>query len=191
LTTPDSRLLEQAREYDLQALAEIYDRYAASIYRYLYRYLGDPAQAEDLTSDVFVRLLQVLGTRRAPRKQLRGWLYRVAHNLAMDSFRRAARSGTVSLDEHPHLEGDGKLAAADDAPVVLVERNQTQEQLRAAVRQLTRDQQQVILLRFGEGLKIGDVSELMGKSEGAIKVLQHRAVKRLRKMLDGEEMLSK
>jgi len=191
LTTPDSRLLEQAREYDLQALAEIYDRYAASIYRYLYRYLGDPAQAEDLTSDVFVRLLQVLGTRRAPRKQLRGWLYRVAHNLAMDSFRRDARSGTVSLDEHPHLEGDGKLTTTDNAPVVILERFQTQEQLRAAVRQLTRDQQQVILLRFAEGLKISDVSELMGKSEGAIKVLQHRAVKRLRKMLDGEETVSR
>jgi RNA polymerase sigma-70 factor (ECF subfamily) len=191
LTTPDSRLLEQAREYDLQALAEIYDRYASSIYRYLYRYLGDPAQAEDLTSDVFVRLLQVLGTRQAPRKQLRGWLYRVAHNLAMDSFRQDARSGTVSLDEHPHLEENGNSTATDNAPVVILERNQTQEQLRAAVRQLTRDQQQVILLRFGEGLKISDVSELMGKSEGAIKVLQHRAVKRLRKMLDGEETVSR
>lgn len=182
LTTLDSQLLERAREYDAQALAEIYDRYAEPIYRYLYRYVGDAAQAEDLASEVFLRLLQVLGTSRAPRDRLQGWLYRVAHNLAMDSFRQASKGATLSLDEG--------LVAAGDSPPSIVEKRQDQQQLRMAISQLTPDQQQVILLRFGEGFKIAEVSRLMGKSEGAVKVLQHRAVKRLRKLLDRQGQAS-
>jgi RNA polymerase sigma-70 factor (ECF subfamily) len=179
LTTLDSHLLERAREYDAQALAEIYDRYSGAIYRYLYRYLGDAAQAEDLTSEVFLRLLQVLNTSRAPRDRLRGWLYRVAHNLAMDLFRQQSRHAALALDE--------ELVAEGGSPVTEVEKHQSQQQLRVAIGQLTPEQQQVILLRFGEGFKIAEVSRLMDKSEGAVKILQHRAIKRLRKLLDPKE----
>lgn len=187
MTIPDSQLLELAREYNSQALAEIYDRYAESIYRYLYRYLGDGEQAEDLTSEVFVKLLKVLNTRRAPNKHLQGWLYRVARNLAMDWFREQAKGAPVALDEHAHLIEHSDLVMDGDAPSFVVERRQTRQRLRAAICQLTADQQQVILLRFGEGLKIAEVSQVMGKSEGAVKVLQHRAVKRLAKLLGREE----
>jgi len=179
LATPESQLLEQARDYDAQALAEIYDLYAGTIYRYLYRYVGDAAQAEDLTSEVFLRLLQVLNTRRAPREHLQRWLYRVAHNLAMDLFRERAKGASLDLDE--------TLAATDDLPATLVQKHQDREQLRAAIRQLSPDQQQVIILRFGEGLKIREVGQILSKSEGAVKVLQHRAVKRLRKLLASED----
>jgi RNA polymerase sigma-70 factor (ECF subfamily) len=178
LTTHDSQLLELAREYDAQALAEIYDRYAEPIYRYLYRTVGDAAQAEDLTGEVFVKLLQVLNTPRAPRDKLKGWLYRVAHNLAMDWFRQQGRSATLALDE--------ELAAGDDLPSRAVEKRELQQKLRLAIGQLTPDQQQVILLRFGEGFKVAEVSRLMDKSEGAVKIMQHRAVKRLRKLLSRE-----
>jgi RNA polymerase sigma-70 factor (ECF subfamily) len=171
-------LLERAREYDDQVLGEIYDRYAESIYRYLYRYLGDAAQAEDLTSEVFLKLLEVIGTRRAPREQLQGWLYRVAHNLAMDRFRRRSRRPMVALNE--------ELVADSDLPSITVEKRMDQQKLRVAIGQLTSDQQQVILLRFGEGFKVAEVAELMGKSQGAVKILQHRAIKRLRKLLEWE-----
>ena len=179
MATLDSQLLELARGYDAQALAEIYDRYAERIYRYLYRHLGDAAQAEDLTSEVFLKLLQALNTPRAPRDRLQGWLYRVAHNLAIDWFRQESKSAPLSLDEG--------LVAGDGSPSIAVEKRQAQERLREAIRQLTPDQQQVILLRFGEQLKIAEVSRLMDKSEGAVKVLQHRAVKRLGKLLDCRE----
>jgi RNA polymerase sigma-70 factor (ECF subfamily) len=179
LTTPDVELLERAGKNDAVALAEIYDRYAEPIYRYLYRYLGDAVQAEDLTGEVFLKLLQVLNTRRAPRERLQGWLYRVAHNLAMDYFRQQSKGTTVSLDE--------EWVAGGDPPSLVVEKRQTQQRLRAAVRRLTADQQQVILLRFGEGLRLAEVGQLMGKSEGAVKILQHRAVNRLRRFLDREE----
>ena len=177
MTTSDSPLLVHAGEYNAQALSEIYDRYAKSVYRYLYRYLGDAAQAEDLTGEVFLKLLEVLGTRRAPRKNLKGWLYRVAHNLTMDWFRQQARGPTVTLDEG--------LVAGNDLPITAVAKRLDQQKLRLAIGQLTSAQQQVILLRFGEGFKVAEVAELMDKSQGAVKILQHRAIKRLRKLLEG------
>ena len=176
LTTPDSDLLERARAYESEALAEIYDCYAMAIYRYLYRYLGDAAQAEDLTSEVFLRLLQALNTSRAPRDKLQGWLYRVAHNLAMDWFRQSTRVADATLDVD--------LVAGGTSPSKMVEEPQAQQAVRAALRKLTSSQQQVIILRFGEGLKISEVSQIMGKSEGAVKILQHRAIKRLQKLLE-------
>jgi RNA polymerase sigma-70 factor (ECF subfamily) len=97
LTTPDSELSERANQYDSQALAEIYDRYAEPIYRYLYRFVGNATQAEDLTSEVFLKLLQVLDTPQAPRERLEGWLYRVAHNLGTDWFRSSSRNPATSL----------------------------------------------------------------------------------------------
>jgi RNA polymerase sigma-70 factor (ECF subfamily) len=179
LTTAERELLQQAREYDAQTLAEIYDRYAEPIYRYLYRYLGDAAQAEDLTSEVFLRLLSVLNTPRAPRDQIQGWLYRVAHNLAMDWFRQQAKGGTLAPNE--------SLPAEANSPLAQLEKRQAQGRLRAAIRELTVDQQRVLLLRFGQGCKIAEVAQLMGKSEGAVKILQHRAIRRLRKLLAPEE----
>jgi RNA polymerase sigma-70 factor (ECF subfamily) len=172
----DKQLLTRAREQDAAALAEIYDRHSGSIYGYLYRFLGDPHHAEDLTSEVFCRLLQVLHTPRAPRDELRGWLYRVAHNLAMDWFRSQPNRATVDLDEQIAEDRDSLSAA--------LEKRQMQQQLRTALRRLTEDQQRVILLRFGEGFSIAEVGQLMGKREGAIKILQHRAVVRLRKLLE-------
>lgn len=183
------QLLERARQLDSQALAEVYDRYAHPIYRYLYRYLGDAAQAEDLTGEVFLRLVQAVGTRRAPRERIDAWLYRVAHNLAMDWFRQRRKHGNLSLDERPdELEGEGSgRASGEELPWQVVVKNQEEEQLRAALQRLTPEQQQVLLLRFGEGLKPAEVGALMGKSEGAIKVLQYRAVQRLKKLLAEEE----
>ena len=176
MATNDSVLLERAGEYDAKALAEIYDRYAESIYRYVFRFVGDAALAEDLTSEAFLKLLQVLGTRRAPRKQLQGWLYRVARNLAVDWFRKQAKGIRLPLNEE--LTPDG------DSPVARLEQQQLQEDLREAISQLTPEQQQVIVLRFGEGRKIREVSRLMGKSEGSVKVMQYRAMKRLRGLLE-------
>jgi RNA polymerase sigma-70 factor (ECF subfamily) len=181
LSTPHGQLLERARGYDAQALAEIYDSYAESIYRYLFRYVGDAGHAEDLTSEVFLKLLQVLATPRAPRDNLPGWLYRVAHNQAMDWFRRQGKQATTPLNDD--VDQYPEPAVGGETPLAALERRQSRDQLREAIRQLTPDQQRVILLRFGEGLKCAQVAELMGKSEGAIKVLQHRAVKHLRKLM--------
>jgi len=179
LATKDSVLLERAREYDEQALAEIYDRHAQSIYRYAYRFVGNAHLAEDLTSEVFLKLLQVLGTSRAPREQLQGWLYRVARNLAIDWLRQQAKGGQFPLNE--------EVTPGGDSPVTRLEQRQLHQDLREAVGKLAPSQQQVIVLRFGEGRKIGEIGRLMGKSEGSIKLIQYRAMKRLRKILEKQE----
>ena len=177
LDTTERQLLEQAGEYDSRALAEIYDRYSMPVYSYLYRRLGDAPLAEDLTGEVFLRLLKVLNTRRAPREHLQGWLYRVAHNLAVDWLRRHGGREAVLQQDFP----DGS-----ESTLSVVHRGQTRQRLRAAIGRLTVDQQQVILLRFGEGFKLAEVAHLVGRSEGAVKQLQHRAIKRLRALLDME-----
>ncbi|HNS52290.1 MAG TPA: sigma-70 family RNA polymerase sigma factor [Anaerolineae bacterium] len=170
-------LLQRAGAYDAEALAEVYDRYAGPIYGYLYRVLGDAAQAEDLTSEVFVRFLQALRTKRGPRDKLDGWLYRVAHNLAMDLFRRQKTGPVVALDEQ---FADERMHLSD-----VVHERQVKHRLRVSIRHLTADQQQVLLLRFAEDRPLAEVARLMGKSEGAVKTLQHRAVSRLRTLLGG------
>ena len=178
MATNDGRLLERAREYDAQALAEIYDRYAESIYRYAYRYVGDAGLAEDLTSEVFLKLLEALGTSRAPREQLQGWLYRVARNLAIDWFRQQAKGVTYSLNE--------EMRPGGDSPATRLEEQQLHQDLREAISKLTPSQQQVIVLRFGEGRKIKEIGQLMGKSEGSIKVMQYRAMRKLRELLESQ-----
>ena len=181
MTTPDEQVLERARTLEAQALAEIYDRYSVPVYRYLYRLLGEAAQAEDLTGEVFLKLLEALPTNRGPRDRIDGWLFRVAHNLAMDQFRRQKKAPAVPLDE--------ELVAEGTQPPEVVEQRLTGQQLRACLRRLTSEQQQVVVLRFAEERPLAEVAHLMGKSEGAVKTMQHRAISRLRKLLGGERVL--
>ena len=97
-------------------------------------------------------------------------------------MRRKGRAIPERVDEHAALEAE--LVAGGHSPSAAVEERQAQQALRTALRKLTSAQQQVIILRFGEGLKISEVSQIMGKSEGAVKILQHRAIKRLQKLLE-------
>jgi RNA polymerase sigma-70 factor (ECF subfamily) len=172
-----NELLERAREYDAQALAEIYDRYAESIYRYAYRYVGNAELAEDLAGEVFLKLLEVLGTRRAPRKQLQGWLYRVTRNLAIDWIRQQDKGVGFSLEEE-------LTPAKNTSPITRLEEQELHQALREAMQQLTPGQQEVLVLRFGEGRKIREVGRLLGKSEGSVKLLQYRALNRLKTLLE-------
>ncbi|MGC9333943.1 MAG: RNA polymerase sigma factor [Anaerolineae bacterium] len=179
MATNDQMLLEQARQYDSQALAEIYDLYSLSIYHYLYRFVGEAHTAEDLTSEVFLKLIHVLDTTRAPRDQLQGWLYRVARNLAVDWYRKRGRQEPLSLRED--------LVPSGESPLAKLEKDQDRQRLRKALLALTPDQQQVLLLRFAQELKIEEVAQILGKSEGAVKLLQYRATRRLQKLLEREE----
>jgi len=178
-TTSEQKLLERARKLDGQALAEIYDLYAGPMYGYLYRLLGDAATAEDLTGELFLRLLEALRRGKGPEDRLKGWLYRGAHNLAMDTFRRQKKAPAVALTE--------ELVAEEGQPSDTAENKQDEQHLRASIQRLTTDQQQVIMLRFAEDLSVTDVARLMDKSEGAIKTMQHRAIGRLRKFLEASK----
>jgi len=175
----ETSLLKRAREYDQAALSEIYDRYSKKIHSYIYRHLGDVHMAQDLTAEVFLKMLEAAQSKRFARTSLSAWLYRIAHNLVVDHFRSQPQREIESWDE--------KLRAAVDDPTVVVEQKLAQHGLRAALSHLTQEQQQVIVLRFGEGLSAPQVAEVLGKSEGAVRALQHRALAALRRIMEVEK----
>ena len=151
-------------------IGEVYDQCAPRIYRYIYHRLGHKALAEDLTGEVFVRFLRA---RVAP-DNLMGYLYRTAHNLIVDYLRQNP-SALAAIDEHMAAEGDG--------PDRLAEREDERMRLRRAISRLSPDQQQVIVLRYLEGLSQAEIGRVLGKPEGAVKSLQHRAILNLRTLL--------
>ncbi len=176
--TNEGPLLERAKTYDPEALAELYDRYAPKMYAYIYRRVGEATLAEDLTGELFLRVVRAISNDQAWRESFSAWLYRIAHNLVVDHYR--------SLPEEPHhpvepsMQGDsGDLAAT-------LEGRAERERLRAATRRLTPDQQEVLALRFGEGLTSRETGRILNKSTGAVEALQHRALASLRRIL-GEE----
>ena len=175
----EAALLSRAREYDQAAIGEIYDRYSLRIYNYIYHRLGNAYLAEDLTATVFLRMLEAIRSSRAWQSSFSGWLYRIAHNLVVDYF-RAGRQEELPLEEWP--------VPPKEHPADIAERALTQQRLRAAIGQLTGEQNTVITLKFLEGLSNAEVAKAIGKSEGAVKSLQFRALAALRRIIGGEEL---
>jgi RNA polymerase sigma-70 factor (ECF subfamily) len=171
----EATLLEQIKQYDTVALAQVYDDYYDRIYRYVYGYLGQVNAAEDLTANVFFRLLRAVRRGKSPRTNLSAWLYRVAHNLVVDSFRRK------SPDE---LELAEWLESDEVDPAQTAEHRLLMDRVRLALQQLTEGQQQVIMLKFFQGMDSREIAVIMGKTDGAVDALQHRALRALRKMLN-------
>ena len=175
----DADLLRDAKAFDMQALAKIYDRFSPGLYAYALRLLGDPQLAEDCVAETFSRFLKGLRAGKGPDNYLQAYLYRVAHNWVTDQYRR---------QPPPPLELDETLRAENDLqPEATVERNLEQERVRLALRALTPDQRQVIVLRYLEGWENEAVSAAVSKPVSAVKALQHRALAALRKWLLGEE----
>lgn len=174
LTLPDipeeDRLLRQARAGNRQAIGTIYEQYVDAVYSFIRWRVRDSAVAEDLTSDVFIKLLSALQSPSAPRDTLRGWLFRVARNVLYDHFNQPDTSG--ELDEaFPAAENTERdLFAMLDA-----------ERVREAMATLAADQQDVLILRFGQMMSLQETAESMGRSVSAIKSLQFRAVEALRR----------
>jgi len=174
--TKERALLERARSYDSQALGELYDQYAPLIYSYLYRRVHEAQLAEDLTSEVFIRVLQAIRARNPWHTSFRAWLYRIAHNLVVDHYRRQPPAPALALDE--------RLVAAEDDPASALADRLSRQRLHAAISRLTPDQQQVLALRFGEQLTSREAAEVMDKTTGAVEALQHRALAALRRLLE-------
>ncbi|MGD8997610.1 MAG: sigma-70 family RNA polymerase sigma factor [Anaerolineae bacterium] len=171
----EDALLRRARQYDEQALTAIYDAYAPRIYAYIYRRVGDAMLAENLVGEVFARALSAIRSRQAWRTSFQGWLYRIAHNIIVDHHRRQPDEPVLQLE-------DDWLAGGRDPADVLREKISC-ERLLAAVQELTADQQQVLVLRFGEGLTAREVAGVMQKSVSAVEALQHRGLTSLRRRL--------
>ncbi len=171
----EERLVDRARELDETAWATIYQRHAQQVYSYIYFRLGDQHVAEDLTADVFVRAVSGIKRYSYRGTPLLAWLYRIAHNVTADHRKTAARrAANVIQGDIPDIEADDdELGARDERRDML-----------GAIRKLTQDQQQVVILRFYAGMSSAEVGAVIGKPEGAVKALQTRAMRALRKIVE-------
>ena len=172
--------LPKAYELDEHTLSEIYQALSPCLYRYAYRLLGNAADAEDVVAETFHRLLLALRHGNGPRQYLSAYLYRIAHNLITDRYRRRPL---------PDLPFDEALEAGDeDRPEISAGIRMAQERARAALWRLTPDQRLVITLKYFEGQSNEEVAAALGKPVGAVKSLQHRALEALRRMLKSEQI---
>jgi RNA polymerase sigma-70 factor (ECF subfamily) len=175
--TPESNLVERAIRGDKGAFGLLYERHMDAIYRYVFFRVGSPADAEDLTEDVFVRAWEAIENFERGRKgSFMSWLYRIAHNLVIDHYRKRQPQSWSS--EQLAFE-ESRLPTVEEA----AHHNQDVMRLAQAINKLEDVEQQVIVLRFIEGLSHEDVSTIIGKSEGASRVIQHRALVNLRALL--------
>jgi RNA polymerase sigma-70 factor (ECF subfamily) len=176
-------LVKDAQKGDAAALAALYGRFFDQIYRYVSFKSGNRAEAEDITGDVFVKMLESIHSFKWQGHPFSSWLFRIAHNLIVDYFRRAARKKTVPLEAAAATVG----TTPDDIDRV-VETNLTMAEVSVAMQGLTSLQQEVISLRFAGGLSVSETAGVLGKNDNAVKALQHVGLKKLRTMLAQQPM---
>ena len=168
-------LVRRAQNRDQEAFAQLYEEHFDRIYRYLALRIGNEMEAEDLTQQVFLNALQSINSFRWKGAPFSAWLYRIAHNQAVDHMRKKKKRTDLPLDE--------SLASSDSNPQSAIELKMDSEQLLRATGRLTEAQRQVIALRFTSELSIAEVAGVMGKSQGAVKALQHSAIVALRRTM--------
>jgi len=173
----EALLIEQAAQGDAESFARLYDIHVKRVYRYIFYRVSDISVAEDLTQEVFLRGWKALPKfRKVSNKPFVGWLLTIAHNLVIDHYRSRRMEST--------LEDDIMTADTATDPQQMAAVGMEQKRLQEAIRQLRPEQQQVIILRFIEGFEYSEIAALLGKKEGAIRVIQHRALKGLKQILD-------
>jgi RNA polymerase sigma-70 factor (ECF subfamily) len=165
-------------DLDPQAVTAVYNQYFPVVFKYVKYRLDDEALAEDISSEVFFRLLKSIKDGCGPGKNLRGWLLGTARHMVLDHIRGEYR--------HPCLPLSVAIESDEEAAHNQVEKRDSAEALQSALVQLTEDQQQVLTLRFGQGFSLEETAEFMKKKVNAVKALQFRALNALQRKM-GEE----
>jgi RNA polymerase sigma-70 factor (ECF subfamily) len=180
----DAALARRAGSGEAEAFGILYDRYVSAVYRYVFYRVRNEAEAEDVTSDVFMRALRAI-PKYEPRQAFLAWLYRIARNAVIDRSRRQAARQQVSFEDalaHPNADQivnpDAGLLDGSDASVV-----------RQALQQLTPLQQEILVLRYVEGYDTKTISKLVGKRDGTIRGIEFRALSTLRTLIPSREQL--
>jgi RNA polymerase sigma-70 factor (ECF subfamily) len=172
----ERQTVDRARAGDQSALAEVYESYMPRVYRYVLARVGNVAEAEDLTEDILLKVLGGISGFRWQAVPFSAWLFRIAHNQLVSYFRRnghRARVGPLSENIVDHRQD----------PAATVETRLTVDEVFRASQALPDAQREVIALRFAVGLSIAETARALGKREGNIKALQHKAVARLQRLL--------
>jgi RNA polymerase sigma-70 factor, ECF subfamily len=173
----DKDLVQRAQRGDVTAIGELYDGYHSHIFRYVWSRVRDRQTAEDLTGEIFARLITHLPGYRPQDVPFRAWLYRIAHNLVVDHFRlENGRSHTPLHLAEPVYE-------TRPGPAAVVEQRLTLERVQQALEVIDPAQREVILLRFVMGLPLSEVALTLDKSLAAVKSLQHRGITALQAAL--------
>lgn len=170
----DENAVARASAGDSEAFSFLYERNVSRIYNYIYYRIGSDADAEDITSRVFYRAFGHISTYVDKGVPFSAWLYRIAHNLIANWHRDSHRRKEVPLEDQI------ELPIKADHPERAMEKTQEVEQLLQGIRRLSSDRQQLLILKFVEDLSNAEIADIMGKSEGAIKSLYHRALIALR-----------
>ncbi|WP_346620205.1 sigma-70 family RNA polymerase sigma factor [Blastococcus montanus] len=170
-------LVGRSQAGDAEAFGRLYDHYVTLVHRYAYHRVGDRATAEDITSETFVRALRRIDSLSFQGRDVGAWLITIARNIIRDQVKSSRFRLEVTIADMRDAD------RATDGPEDAVLQHLTNEQLLACVRQLGSEQQECIVLRFLHGLSVSETAEIMGKKDGAIKALQHRAVRRLASLL--------
>jgi RNA polymerase sigma-70 factor (ECF subfamily) len=176
----DQTLLVKARANDQDALRAIYERYFPPVYHFIRLRINEREQARDIAADVFLDFFTSLRGGSPPQSSLRAWLFRVARNKVYDQYGKNRQFPTTTLDEWIP-------ASSDDNPETRLVGSWQIERTRRVLGMLAAEQQEVLILRFGQGLNLQETADLMNKSVSAVKSLQFRAVDTLRQLLDVEE----
>ena len=173
-TTPDNDLLERAVRGDAEAFGLLYRLHLARVYRFVHYRVSDPLEAEDLTETVFLKAWEALPAYQQAGLPWTAWLFRIAANTVIDHYRT----------RRPH---DGLEETLPDEALELVERVSLSEErgkVREALQQLPPDQRRLLWLRFVDGLSHAEVASMLGKTEGNVRVMQHRALAALARLLE-------
>jgi RNA polymerase sigma-70 factor (ECF subfamily) len=175
----DAELVARLKDRDDDAYREVLERYTDPLYNYLYAMTGDTQLSQDILGDTFLRMVEKIDSYTYYGAPFKAWLYRIAHNLAVNALKRARFTvGVEDLDRVARPVTDPAIRVA-----ARIEEEELRAALRAALPELTQDQQQVLMLRFVDGQSPGEVAETLGKSENAVKQLQFRAVRSLERLL--------
>jgi len=177
----EENLVRRAQRGDSEALSRLYEAYFDRIYRYIALRIQNEMEAEDITQQVFMKMLQAIPTYKVKGTPFSSWIYRIAHNQVIDFLRQQNKKATLDIEGLP-------LPDTGEDPQHLMEKQADIERLKRATKKLTPAQQEVLSLRFAAELSIAECAAIMGKSEGAIKALQHSAVLALRKALTTGEI---
>jgi RNA polymerase sigma-70 factor (ECF subfamily) len=170
----DISLVERAKQGEKQAVGELYRRHVDVIYRYIFTRVRDTAVAEDLTAQVFLKAVEGLPSFQPTGRPFRAWLYRIAHARTVDHWRQQRRRQHVPLDDALSIDAPG--------PAAIVEAEAEWTTAIGLLAQLTDDQQDVLILRFIGEMSLSEVAATLGKTTGAVKATQHRALASLARL---------
>jgi RNA polymerase sigma-70 factor, ECF subfamily len=172
-------IVDRAASGDTEAFGRLYDIYADRIYRHIYYRTSNVEDARDLTQEVFTKAWQGLPKYKRTGTPFLGWLFTISHNRVIDYYR--------TKKDHAYLNPEIIIEDRENSPEKLAEAEFTRQEVRKAILQLPEDQQQVILMSFIEGFEYREIAATLKKTEGNIRVIIHRGIKRMRAIMGEEE----